>query len=63
MSLDEFLKDAGIKANELTDELKTKIEAEKAKLDTETRRKVRKFWIGVSVVAFCLGIGAGYLLF
>lgn len=67
MSFDDFLKQTGIKTGDLTDEIKQKlenrIEAEKAKLDTDTRRKVRKFWIGVSAVAFVLGVGVGHLLF
>ena len=36
--------------------IEQKIENEKALLDKETRRQVRKFWIFVS--ALCFGLGA-----
>lgn len=57
----EFLDKLGIKVEELTDELVAKVEAYKATLDTETRRTVRKFWAVVSIAAFALGVGVGYL--
>lgn len=56
-----FLDKIGVKVEELTDELVAKVEAYKATLDTDTRRTVRKFWIVVSVLAFALGVGVGYL--
>lgn len=49
----------GDKFEELWDDLEAKIEAEKSKLDTETRRKVRAFWI---CVAGGLGIVIGAVL-
>ena len=36
------------------------LEDQKAQLDTETRRKVRAFWIGVTAVGIVLGIAAGW---
>lgn len=45
-----------------SDDVIAKVEAAKAQLDTETRRKVRAFWIGVTMLALVLGIGIGYLL-
>lgn len=58
-----FLDKIGVKVDELTDELVAKVETYKATLDTETRRTVRKFWAEVSVIAFVLGCGVGYLFF
>lgn len=57
----EFLDKLGIKVEELTDDLVAKVEAYKATLDTETRRTVRKFWAVVSVIAFAIGMGIGFL--
>lgn len=58
-----MLQDLGMKAEEITDEIiekvTDKIETEKEKLDTETRRTVRKVWIVISVVALFVGIGIG----
>lgn len=39
------------------------VKAEKAKMDTETRRKCRLFWATVSVVTFFIGLGLGHLFF
>ena len=36
---------------------------EKEELDTDTRRKVRSFWIFASVCAFGIGIAVGHLFF
>ncbi len=57
-----FLEQLGVKVGEITDDVAAKVEAAKAQLDTETRRKVRIFWIGVTMLALVLGIGIGYLL-
>ena len=57
----QLLEKLGVKVEELTDELVAKVEAYKAKLDTDTRRTVRKFWVVVSIAAFVLGVGVGYL--
>ena len=57
-----FLDGLGVKVSEITDDVIAKVEAAKAQLDTETRRKVRTFWIGVTMLALVLGIGIGYLL-
>ncbi len=56
----EWLDKIGVKVEEVTDELIAKVEAQKAQLDTETRRKVRAFWIGVTAVGIVLGIAAGW---
>lgn len=62
-----MLKGIGIKVEELGDraieKIQEKVDSEKERLDTETRREVRKFWIVVSVVAFFIGAGAGRLFF
>ncbi len=57
-----FLDGLGVKVSEITDDVIAKVENAKAQLDTETRRKVRTFWIGVTMLALVLGIGIGYLL-
>lgn len=57
-----FLDGLGVKVTEVTDEIVADVEAWKATVDTETRRKVRTFWIGMTMLALVLGIGIGYLL-
>ncbi|MDM8227774.1 hypothetical protein [Parasutterella secunda] len=59
--LQSLLKRFGIRSEELADKVYAKLEEEKAELDTETRRKVRQFWIGVSVVTFAVGVFVGHL--
>jgi hypothetical protein len=58
------LKSLGIDVSGLKDEALEKaqawLDAQKAQLDTETRRKVRAFWIGVTAVGIVLGIAAGW---
>lgn len=59
------LKDLGLDVSGATDEVIAKsqawLEDQKAQLDTETRRKVRAFWIGVTAVGIVLGIAAGWV--
>ena len=57
-----FLKKLGIYSVKVTDAIAEKVEAAKAELDTETRRRVRSFWIVVSALTFVVGIGVGSLL-
>lgn len=57
-----FLDGLGVKVSEITDDVIAKVENAKAQLDTETRRKVRTFWIGMTMLALVIGIGIGYLL-
>lgn len=59
--LQSLLKKFGIRSEELADKVYAKLEEEKAELDTETRRKVRQFWIVVSVVTFAVGVFVGHL--
>lgn len=58
------LKDLGLDVNGATEEVIQKAQAwledQKAQLDTETRRKVRAFWIGVTAMGIVLGIAAGW---
>lgn len=58
------LKELGLDMNGATEEVIQKAQAwledQKAQLDTETRRKVRAFWIGVTAVGIVLGIAAGW---
>ena len=56
----EWLDKLGVKVEEVTDELIAKVEAQKALLDTETRRKVRAAWIAISVVALVVGLAVGW---
>lgn len=62
-----MLNEIGVKVEELSERaietIQEKVDSEKEKLDTGTRRKVRKFWIVVSVVTFCIGVGSGHLFF
>lgn len=51
--LKSVLKDFGSKSKEVADELYEKLETEKEELDTDTRRKVRAFWLPVG---FILGV-------
>lgn len=57
-----FLKKLGIYSVKATDAIAEKVEAAKAELDTETRRRVRSFWIVVSAFTFVVGLGVGSLL-
>lgn len=58
------LKELGLDVNGATEEVIQKAQAwledQKAQLDTETRRKVRAFRIGVTAVGIVLGIAAGW---
>lgn len=51
--LKELLKQLGARAESVSEQILEKVEAEKAELDTETRRKVRAFWLPVG---FILGV-------
>ena len=57
-----FLEQLGVKVGEITDEVAAKVEAAKAQLDTETRRKVRAFWVCVAALGVVVGIGIGVLI-
>lgn len=57
-----FLQDLGVKAVKVTDDIVEKVENAKAQLDTETRRKVRAFWVCVTVLGVAVGIGIGVLI-
>lgn len=48
--------------DEALEKLKKYLDEQKAQLDTETRRKVRAFWIGVTAVGVALGGAAGWYL-
>nr|DAL90749.1 MAG TPA: protein of unknown function (DUF883) [Caudoviricetes sp.] len=56
----------GVNVAELKDDALQKaqswLDAQKSGLDTETRRKVRSFWIGCTVVGVALGGAAGWYL-
>lgn len=60
------LKELGLDVNGATEEVIQKaqswLDAQKSGLDTETRRKVRSFWIGCTVVGVALGGAAGWYL-
>ena len=49
----EWLDKLGVNVEEVTDELIAKVEAQKALLDAETRRKTRLFW---GLVGFIAGV-------
>lgn len=64
--IENALKEAGVKVQELTNDAREKLEAyikdQKSKLDTETRRKVRALWVGFTVAGVALGGLAGWFL-
>lgn len=51
--LKSAFEDFGSKGKEIADELYERLETEKEELDTDTRRKVRAFWLPVG---FILGV-------
>lgn len=51
--LKELLKQLGARAESVSEQILEKVEAEKNELDTETRRKVRAFWLPAG---FILGV-------
>ena len=51
--LKELLKQLGARAESVSEQILENVEAEKAELDTETRRKVRAFWLPAG---FILGV-------
>ena len=53
----EWLDKIGVKVEEVTDDLIAKVEAQKALLDAETRRKTRLFW---GPVGLLIGAVVGY---
>lgn len=59
----DWLKDVGVKVEDLTQEAYAKLQAAKAQLDTTTRRKCRLFWapvcVGFGMICFFAG---GWLL-
>lgn len=57
-----FLDGLGVKVSEITDDVIAKVENAKAQLDTETRRKVRAFWVCVTALGVAVGIGIGVLI-
>lgn len=63
MDFDKWLEEAGVKLDQLKGDAYAKLKAEKAKLDTETRRKCRVFWVPVGLVfgavCFCAGLWIG----
>lgn len=48
--IESQLKEFGTKGKKIAAEIYDKIETEKEALDTDTRRKVRAFWLPVGVV-------------
>lgn len=54
----EWLDKIGVKVEEVTDDLIAKVEAQKALLDAETRRKTRLFWGSVGLL---IGAVVGYV--
>ena len=59
--LENLLKNFGSKGKQIAAQVHEKVEQEKEQLDTDTRRKVRSFWIAVSVIAFAAGAVVGHL--
>nr|DAQ13838.1 MAG TPA: hypothetical protein [Caudoviricetes sp.] len=57
------LKEFGTKGKKIAAEIYDKIETEKESLDTESRRKVRGFWIFVSALTFAIGFALAHYFF
>lgn len=57
--LRSWLYNLGIKATTITDEGAEKIQEWKDSFDTDTHREIRKYWIGISAIAFLIGIFIG----
>lgn len=60
--LKEMLKQLGARAENVSEKILEKFEEEKAELDKETRREVRKFWAVACVVSFLIGYGFNWML-
>lgn len=58
----EWLDKLGVKVEEVTDDLITKVEAQKALLDTKTRRECRVFWGCVTGVMTLVGGVTGFYI-
>ena len=57
------LKEFGTKGKKIAAEIYDKIETEKEALDTDTRRKVRAFWLPVGVVIGVIAtLGVQYIM-
>lgn len=61
--IESQLKEFGTKGKKIAAEIYDKIETEKESLDTETRRKVRGFWIFVSALTFVIGFALAHYFF
>lgn len=59
--LKEMLKQLGARAESVSEKIMEKVDAEKAELDKEARREVRKFWIFVSACCLVLGYGLSFI--
>lgn len=60
--LKEMLKQLGARAESVSEKIMGKVDAEKAELDKETRREVRKFWTVACVFSFLIGFGFSHIL-
>lgn len=53
-SIIDYINDNNLTAQEIASKIEEKLEIEKAKLDTETRRKCRTFWVSVLILSLIL---------
>lgn len=58
----KIIDELGLKVNYLSEETAKKVVEWKATVDTDTRREVRKYWIGLTVIAFLLGYAVAMVL-
>lgn len=58
----KIIDELGLKVNYLSEEAAKKVVEWKATVDTDTRREVRKYWIGLTVIAFLLGYSVAMIL-
>lgn len=61
--IEALLRKFGAEGKKAAAEIYDRIDTEKQELDTETRRKVRGFWIFVSALTFVIGFALAHYFF
>lgn len=61
--IEALLRKFGAEGKKAAAEIYDRIDTEKQELDTETRRKVRGFWIFVSALTFVTGFALAHYFF
>ena len=58
--LQAFIRQLGLRADQLAEDFEERVDEWKSGLDAETRRAVRPYWIALAVIAFVLGCAVGH---